>query len=108
MKKVLICAPFIGDEAECSQQAKDYTQYALQCGTAPVVPYYFSLRKEEKYRNLCDSAEQSILWFCDELWIIGEEKTSQMQKLIQFCKNLNIPVCYVAQEEITKKLGGNI
>ena len=33
MKKVYICAPFRGDEAECSKSAKRYTEYALRCGT---------------------------------------------------------------------------
>lgn len=106
MKKVYICAPFRGDEAECSKSAKRYTEYALRCGTTPVVPYFYGLNQERRYANICTAAGQSLLWLCDELWIIGDEITAQMHKDIQFCKHLNVKVRKVSEHEITKLIGG--
>ena len=37
MKKVYICAPLGGDIQGNLEKAKRYTEYALKCGTAPVV-----------------------------------------------------------------------
>ena len=42
MKKVYICAPLGGDVEENLQKVKQYTKYALVCGTAPVVPQFYA------------------------------------------------------------------
>lgn len=108
MKKVFICAPFRGDAAECILKAKRYTEYALRCGITPVLPFYYGLNHDSRYSNLCAAADQSLLWLCDELWIIGDDFTAQMKKDIQFCKHLNVRVCKVSENEITKLIGGNL
>ena len=43
MKKVYICAPLGGDVEENLQKVKQYTKYALVCGTAPVVPHFYGM-----------------------------------------------------------------
>jgi hypothetical protein len=43
MKKVYICAPLAGDVPANLERAKEYAKYALKCGTAPVVPHFYSL-----------------------------------------------------------------
>lgn len=43
MKKVYICAPLGGDIQGNLEKAKRYTEYALKCGTAPVVPHFYAL-----------------------------------------------------------------
>ena len=43
MKKVYICAPLGGDVQANLERVKKYTEYALKCGTAPVVPHFYAL-----------------------------------------------------------------
>ncbi len=109
MKNVYICAPLGGNVEENLQRAKRYAEYALKCGTAPVVPHFYALCLDDndpKQRELGMKAGQSLLWFCDELWIFGEEITKGMNAEIQFCKTLNIKTRKVRASEIKKVLGG--
>lgn len=109
MKKVYICAPLGGNISENLKQVKRYTEYALRCGTAPVVPHFYALCLDDsilKERELGMAAGLSLLWFCDEMWIFGDTISSGMQSEIQFCKNLNIRTRAVKDSEIRKKLGG--
>ena len=52
------------------------------------------------------SAGMSLLWFCDELWIFGDEITEGMRSEIDFCKNLNIKTRAVKDSDVNKVLGG--
>ena len=109
MKKVYICAPLGGNVEENLKQVKVYAKYALMCGTAPVVPHFYALCLDDgnpKEREIGLAAGLSLLWFCDELWIFGNEITEGMQSEIQFCKNLNIRTRAVRDNEIKKMLGG--
>ncbi len=104
MKKVYICAPLGGHVEEHLQQVKRYTNYALRCGTAPVVPHFYALCLDDncpKEREIGMAAGRSLLWFCDELWIFGTTITSGMKAEIQFCKNLNIKIRTVPEAEIS-------
>ena len=42
MKKVYVCAPIGGNIEENLKKVKTYTEYALRCGTAPVVPHFYA------------------------------------------------------------------
>lgn len=109
MKKVYICAPLEGDVAVNLQQANRYAEYAMKCGVAPVAPHFYSqFMNYSKPRQLEAGvkAGHSLLWFCDELWIFGEEITKGMNAEIQFCKTLNIKTRKVRASEIKKVLGG--
>lgn len=108
MKNVYICAPLGGNIKENLENAKQYTKYALLCGTAPVVPHFYALclnDGDSKEREIGISAGLSLLWFCDEMWLFGDKTTSGMETEIQFCKNLNIPVIKIQENEIKKKIG---
>ena len=109
MKKVYICAPLGGDIQGNLEKAKRYTEYALKCGTAPVVPHFYALCLNDDIpseREIGLSAGMSLLWFCDELWIFGDEITSGMESEIRFCKNLNIPTRKIREKEIVRLIGG--
>ena len=108
MKKVYICAPFGSDPADNLCRAKRYTEYALKCGYAPVLPHFYGLCLEKDYADACAAAGQSLLWLCDELWMIGDEVTQEMRRDIQFCKHLNIRIRKITEKEITKRIGGNL
>ncbi len=110
MKKVYICAPLGGNVAKNLQKVKDYTRYALMCDAAPVVPHFYALclnDRNSKEREIGMTAGLSLLWFCDEMWIFGDEETEGMKSEIQFCKNLNIRTRKIKSSEIRKKIGGN-
>lgn len=109
MKKVYICSPLGGNVAENLERAKKYAKYALKCGTAPVVPHFYALCLDDsvpKERELGMAAGRALLWFCDEMWIFGDEVTEGMQYEIQFCKNLNIRIKNIRESEMRKMLGG--
>lgn len=108
MKKVYICAPFGSDPAENFCRAKRYTEYALKSGCTPVLPYFYGLCLEKYYADACAAAGQSLLWLCDELWMIGAEVTQEMRRDIQFCKHLNIRTRKITEKEIMKRIGGNL
>ena len=108
MRKVYICAPLGGNIQENLKKAKQYARYALLCGTAPVVPHFYALCLNDripKEREIGMAAGLSFLWFCDELWIFGDEVTEGMKSEIQFCKSLNIPVRKIRDDKIKKKIG---
>ena len=109
MKKVYICAPLGGNIEENLQNVKRYTEYALRCGTAPVVPHYYAFCLDDnnpKDREIGLAAGLSLLWFCDEMWLFGDEISEGMNAEIQFCKNLNIRIKKVTEKEINNMIGG--
>lgn len=95
MRKVYICAPLGGNIQKNLKKVKQYARFALLCGTAPVVPHFYALCLNDnlpKEREIGMAAGLSLLWFCDEMWIFGDEVTESMKAEMQFCKSLNIPV----------------
>lgn len=109
MKKVYICSPLGGDVEDNLHKVKRYTKYALLCGTAPVVPHFYALCLDDnnpKEREIGMAAGRSLLWFCDELWMFGDEITEGMTAELQLCKHLNVKNRTIREEEINKVLGG--
>ena len=110
MKKVYVCAPLGGNVESNLKKVRAYTEYALRCGTAPVVPHFYALCLDDndpKDREIGLAAGLSLLWFCDELWLFGDTVTEGMSAELQFCKNLNIRVRKITEKEIQKVIGGN-
>lgn len=108
MKKVYICAPLGGDVEHNLRQVKRYTEYALRCGTAPVVPHFYALCLDDSVprdREIGMAAGLSLLWYCDEMWIFGGEVTEGMRAEIRFCENLNIRTRTIRESEILKVIG---
>ena len=109
MKKVYISAPMCGSTDEMLKKVKRYTEYALKCGTAPVVPHFYAMclrENSEETQDIIHSASQGLLWFCDEMWVFGDSITHQMEKDIQFCKIMNIHYKFISDSDIRKILGG--
>lgn len=109
-KKVYICAPLGGDVEGNIERVKEYARYALKCGDAPVAPHFYALCLNDNIpeeRELGRSAGMSLLWFCDELWIFGDEVTEAMAAEIAFCKSLNVKTRNIREYEIRKMIGGN-
>lgn len=109
MKKVYICAPLGGDVSGNLEKVKRYARYALMCGTAPVVPHFYALCLDDnikKEREIGVTAGLGMLWFCDELWVFGDEATEGMLTEINFCKNLNIRIRKINDKDIKKVIEG--
>lgn len=107
MKRVYICSPLGGEVTNNINKAKRYAMYALKCGMAPVVPHFYALilnDDNQRERELGRQAGMSLLWLCDEIWVFGEIISEGMEEEIRFCKNLNLPVRYIADETVTQKL----
>ena len=110
MRKVYVCAPLGGNIEQNLKKVKTYTEYALRCGTAPVVPHFYALCLDDndpKDRKIGLAAGMSLLWLCDEVWVFGDTVTDGMRAELQFCKNLNIRVRKITEKEIQKAIGGN-
>ena len=109
MKCVYICAPLGGNTEENLKKVRRYIEYALRCGTAPVVPHFYAECLDDAKpaeREMGMSAGLALLWFCDEMWIFGNEITEGMADEIRFCENFKIPVCRIKKKQIKKILGG--
>ena len=99
MKKVYICSRLCGNIELNIYKVKIYTKYA----------HFYAMCIDDsvpKNREIGICAGLSLLWFCDEMWVFGDEITEGMQREINFCKNLNIRVVYISDETVNKKIGG--
>ena len=108
MKKVYICAPLAGDVQGNLEKAKRYSEYALRCGAAPVTPHFYAMCLNDsipKEREMGIAAGLSLLWFCDEVWVFGDETTEGMAQEIKLAHNLNIKVRIIKEHEIKKVIG---
>ena len=109
MKKVYVCAPLGGNVEENLKKVKTYTEYALRCGTAPVVPHFYAECLDDndpKDREIGLTVGMSLLWLCDEVWVFGDTVTDGMRAELKFGKNLNIRIRYITEKEIQNVLGG--
>lgn len=110
MRKVYVCAPLGGNVESNLKKVRTYTEYALRCGTAPVVPHFYAECLDDnnpKDREVGLAAGMSLLWLCDEVWVFGDTVTDGMRAELQFCKNLNIRIRKITEKEIMKVIGGN-
>ena len=110
MRKVYVCASLGGNVENNLKKVRTYTEYALRCGTAPVVPHFYAECLDDndpKDREIGLAAGLSLLWFCDELWLFGDTVTDGMKNELQFCKNLSIRIRKITENEIQKVIGGN-
>ena len=108
-KKVYICAPLGGQVNENLQNAVRYTEYALKTGAAPITTHFYALCLNDHNpveRRMGMEAGQSLLWFCDEMWIFGDEITDGMREEIRFCQNMKIKTKRIREKEIKKIIGG--
>lgn len=110
-KKVYVCAPLGGNVEENLRKAERYTEFALKSDVAPVTPHFYALCLNDnnpREREIGMSAGKSLLWFCDEMWIFGDEISAGMREEIRFCENMKIHMRKVGNGEINKVLGEEI
>jgi len=106
-KRVYICAPLGGNIRANIENAKDYTRYALQCDAAPVTPHLYALCLDDPThaeQELIMNAGMSLLWFCDELWVFGEDMTDSMRTAISFCQTMRLPIRRIESYQVYQYL----
>lgn len=109
LKKVYICAPLTDQPTIDLAQAKRYAEYALKCGTAPVVPHFYAECISgtcKQLRELIQATALSLIWVCDEVWVFGDQLTDGMSAEIHHAKLLNINIRTFSDKEIRKLIGG--
>lgn len=103
MKKVYICSPLGGNVKENLERVKKYTEYALRCGTAPVVPHFYALCLDDHIpaeREMGIAAGLRLLRDCDEMWVFGNTVSAGMKSEIQLCRELGIGIRTVTDEQL--------
>ncbi len=103
MKTVYICAPLGGNVKENLEQVKRYTEYALICGTAPVVPHFYALCLDDYVpaeREMGMAAGLRLLRDCDEMWVFGNVVSAGMKNEIQLCRKLGIGIRTITDDEM--------
>lgn len=110
MKTVYICSPFKGE----MESIKRYTRFAIKCGAAPVVPHFLHScmdKNDPQDKVKANESCLSLMTICDELWILGNKRTDEMKKEIDFAsRKLRIPIISVSDwyvDEVLEKNGGD-
>lgn len=104
-RKIYVCAPFGVDlETELEDVAK-YYEFTLQSECVPVGPHALAkmlgCKNEAKIKQM-RQAGMSLIWFCDEIWVFGEQVTESMQEEIGFGRNMKIRMRKIREKEIKK------
>ena len=79
-------------------------RHLISSGVAPAAPQMYALMleagSEEEYEQMTRAGE-SLLWLCDEVWVVGEP-TPDMARQIRMAGLLNLPVRQLKQSEIRR------
>ncbi len=97
MKRVFLCAEGLG-------QSQKIMKYLLRDGTAPILPQIYELlfpTDSETEQAQMTRAGESLLWLCDEVWVVGEP-TPDMARQTRMARMLNLPVRQLKQSEIRR------
>ena len=97
MKRVFLCA-------DGEKDVRTLFRHLLSSGAAPAAPQMYALMlepgNEEAYAQITRAGE-SLLWLCDEVWVVGEP-TPDMARQIRMAGLLNLPVRQLKQSEIRR------
>lgn len=97
MKRVFLCA-------EEPAQSQKIMKYLLHDGATPILPQMYELlfpTDSETEQVQITRAGESLLWLCDEVWVVGEP-TPDMARQIRMAGLLNLPVRQLKQSEIRR------
>ena len=97
MKRVFLCA-------EEPAQSQKIMKYLLHDGATPILPQMYELlfpTDSETEQVQITRAGESLLWLCDEVWVVGEP-TPDMARQTRTARLLNLPVRQLKQSEIRR------
>ena len=99
MKLVYICSPFCGEIDRNIKRAQEYCEYAIGCGVTPLAPHTIFNRYLDDQRSIKRQTGQDmaleVLTRCDELWVMGDNRSPDMQINISAAQKECIPTLYV-------------
>ena len=108
-RKIYVSAPLGEDWDEDIENAAKYYEFTLQSECVPVGPHayatMFGVNEASEIKRL-RQAGMSLIWFCDEIWVFGEQITESMQEEISFGRNMKIRMRKIRDKDIKKVLGG--
>ena len=108
-RKIYVCAPLGEDWDDDIENAAKYYEFTLQSECVPVGPHayatMFGVNEASEIKRL-RQAGMSLIWFCDEIWVFGEQITESMQEEISFGRNMKIRMRKIRDKDIKKVLGG--
>ena len=97
MKRVFLCA-------DGKKDMRTVFRHLISNGAVPAAPLMYALMlepgSEEAYAQMTRAGE-SLLWLCDEVWVIGEP-TPDMARQIRTARLLNLPVRQLKESEIRR------
>lgn len=97
MKRVVLCA-------DGEKDMRTVFRHLISSGAAPAAPQMYALMlepgNEEAYAQMTRAGE-SLLWLCDEVWVVGEP-TPDMARQIRTARLLNLPVRQLKESEIRR------
>ena len=108
-RKIYVSAPLGKDWDEDIENAAKYYEFTLQSECVPVGPHayatMFGVNEASEIKRL-RQAGMSLIWFCDEIWVFGEQITESMQEEISFGRNMKIRMRKIRDKDIKKVVGG--
>ena len=108
-RKIYVSAPLGKDWDEDIENAAKYYEFTLQSECVPVGPHayatMFGVNEASEIKRL-RQVGMSLIWFCDEIWVFGEQITESMQEEISFGRNMKIRMRKIRDKDIKKVLGG--
>lgn len=97
MKRVFLCA-------DGEKDVRTLFRHLLSSGAAPAAPQMYALMLEasgEEEHIQMTRAGESLLWLCDEVWVVGEP-TPDMARQTRTARLLNLPVRQLKESEIRR------
>lgn len=113
MKRIFISsADVVATELNLSKYIALGKYIFYECGVTPIMPHLNSIllnykSGEDRLKGIL--ASKDLLFFANEMWIVGSKITETMEREIAIAKILKIPIKFITDEEletIIKKYGG--
>ena len=101
-RKIYVCAPLRDNDGKDVERAMAYYKYALKNDCVPVGPHTLAKMLEGVDLSKIRQTGMSLLWFCDEIWVFGDERTDSMQEEILFGRNMKIRMRIIKEKELKK------
>ncbi len=105
MKNIYISSAYTDDIVININNSKTYAKYVFENEAVPIIPQFYSLvlGDEKGTKQKIQKAGMSLLWLCDEVWVIGNKLTEQMKKEIKFAQQIKINIRYISNEMIMNR-----
>lgn len=102
VKKIYVCSPYHGDEAQNTESAIAYCRDIALRGDMPVAPHIYFTRflsdDNGEERRLGIDMGLELLKLCDEMWVYGRVISEGMAREIAYACERRIPMRFCDSE----------